>query len=291
MIKTKDKKNSVKKWVGAHVSISGGVENAPLEAKEMGATAFAMFPKNQRQWKAAPYSEANIERFHQFCKDNGFRPEMILPHSSYLINLGNCDNVAQEKSLDAFVDEINRCHQLGLHLLNIHPGAHLNKISEDACLSLIAQNINKAISSTKKVKIVLESTAGQGSCVGHRFEHLKRIIDEVEDKSRIGVCLDTCHIYSAGYNIKEHSGFLDTMDQFSETVGFNYLMGMHLNDSKAKLGQRVDRHHSLGKGEIGLDVFKWIMQDKRFDGIPLILETIDTDLWPDEIKLLFSYLS
>lgn len=281
-----------KKWVGAHVSISGGVENAVIEAQSIGAQAFAMFPKNQRQWIAAPYTKNNIDNFSRLSQEHHFRPEAVLPHSSYLINLGNGDPVAQDKAQKAFVDEMERCQQLGLHLLNIHPGAHLNKMSEEACLDLIAENINRAHASTasKKVVVVLESTAGQGSCVGHKMVHLKRIIEGVEDKERIGVCLDTCHLYAAGYNIRERSGFEDMMGEFENLIGIKYLKGMHLNDSKVVLGKRVDRHQSLGKGEIGLPLFQWIMNDPRFDEMPLILETIDPTIWPDEIKLLYSFV-
>ncbi len=276
------------KFVGAHVSAAGGVFNAPLNAKEIGAKAFALFTKNQRQWKARPLTEEDVEKFKKNLEAVGIKPEHVLPHDSYLINLGSPEPEKRKKSLEAFIDEVERCYQLGLKYLNFHPGSHLKKVSEEECLKIVADSINEAISRTKDVILVIENTAGQGSNVGYRFEHIARIIELVEDKSRIGVCLDTCHLFAAGYDIRTREAYEKTMKEFDQIVGFKYLKGMHLNDAKSQLGSRVDRHHSIGKGNIGLDAFRFIMNDPRLDNIPLILETIDPSIWKEEIELLYS---
>lgn len=272
------------KYIGAHVSASGGVENAPLNAVSIGATAFALFTKNQRQWNAAPLSAKSIKDFKTNCEQNGLSADFILPHDSYLINLGHPEMEGLEKSREAFLDEMQRCEQLGLKLLNFHPGSHLSKISEEESLTRIAESINIVLEKTKGVTAVLENTAGQGTNLGFRFEHLAYIIDKVEDKSRVGVCLDTCHTFTAGYD------FLTEYDQvfgdFESIVGFNYLRGIHLNDSKKPLGSRVDRHDSIGKGLLNLDFFKKFMNDSRFDNMPIILETPDETIWSEEICLL-----
>ena len=278
------------KFIGAHVSISGGVFNAPLNAEEIGAKAFALFTKNQRQWSAKPLTEEAITKFKENLKKVGISPEHILPHDSYLINLGNPEEEKRRKSIEAFVDEVNRCYLLGLKYLNFHPGSHLRKVSEKECLKIIADSINEILERTKEVILILENTAGQGSNVGYRFEHLAEIIDMVKDKSRIGVCLDTCHMFAAGYDIRTEKSYEKTMKEFDEVVGFKYLKGMHLNDAKSQLGSRVDRHHSIGKGNIGLDAFRFIMNDERLNNIPLILETIDPSIWAEEIKLLYSLI-
>jgi len=274
------------KYVGAHVSAAGGVENAVINAKKLNATAFALFTKNQRQWFAKPLTEKNINKFKEFMQENNYTADMILPHDSYLINLGSPDLQKREKSIKSFIEEAKRVEALGLKYLNFHPGSHLNKMSEEECLDIIAKNINYAIKESDSCIFVLETTAGQGSNLGYKFEHLAYIIDKIEDKSRIGVCIDTAHIFAAGYDIRTKEAYEKTMKEFDEIIGFKYLKGMHLNDSKAKLGSRVDRHHNLGMGEIGLDAFKFIMQDERLNNIPLILETIDDSLWEEEIKLL-----
>ena len=276
------------KRVGAHVSAGGGVENAPLNAKAIGAKAFALFTKNQRQWKAKPLTNDNIEKFRQNCEDAGYLPEHVLPHDSYLINLGHPEKEGLEKSRDAFLDEMQRCEQLGLKLLNFHPGSHLKKIEEDACLKRIAESINIALDKTKGVSAIIENTAGQRTNMGFMFEHLATIIDNVDDKKRVGVCLDTCHTFTAGYDLRTKKAFKATMDEFEKIVGFKYLSAMHLNDSKPDLGARVDRHQSIGKGKLGVDPFRFIMNDKRFDEIPMVLETIDDTIWAEEIKLLYS---
>lgn len=275
------------KYVGAHVSISGGVEHAPANAYQIGAKAFAMFTKNQRQWAAAPYSAYNVEQFHRQCEAYGFAMEHILPHDSYLINLGNPEKTALEKSRAAFLDEMSRCEQLGLKLLNFHPGSSLKKVSDEDCLTTIAESINITLDKTRTVCAVLENTAGQGSNLGYTFEQLAYIIERVEDQSRIGVCLDTCHAFAAGYNIKSESGFQETFEHFDRVIGLKYLKGMHLNDSKKGQGSHVDRHEVIGKGELGVETFRWIMHDPRFDDIPLILETPDEENWAEEIKMLY----
>jgi len=269
------------------VSASGGVENAPVNAHEIGAKAFALFVKNQRQWFSKPLSSENIDKFKENCELYGYKPFQILSHDSYLINLGHPEEEALTKSRKAFLDEMKRCEQLGLDRLNFHPGSHLKKITEEESLQLIAESINITLDKTNGVIAVIENTAGQGSNLGYRFEHLKYIIDRVEDKSRVGVCLDTCHTYTSGYEIKSREGFEETFNAFDEIVGFNYLKGMHLNDSKKELGTRVDRHHSLGEGFIGLNLFDWIMNDPRFNDMPLILETPDDTKWAEEVELLY----
>ena len=275
------------KYIGAHVSASGGVENAPLNAKAIGAKAFALFTKNQRQWQSAPLTKESISKFRQNCEQSGYLPGHILPHDSYLINLGHPEAEGLAKSRAAFLDEMQRCQQLGLDRLNFHPGSHLKQIPEEECLRLIAESINIALDKTQGVTAVIENTAGQGSNLGFRFEQLRYIIDHVADKNRVGVCLDTCHTFTAGYDILSEKGYAETFRNFAEIVGFNYLKGLHLNDSKKELGSRVDRHDSIGEGFIGKEVFSRIMNDSRFDNLPLILETPEDSLWAAEIKLLY----
>ena len=274
------------KYIGAHVSASGGVEFAPINAHEIGANAFALFTKNQRQWVSKPLTEESISLFKENCEKYVFQPEYILPHDSYLINLGHPEEEGLQKSRAAFLDEMQRCEQLGLKLLNLHPGSSLNKISTEDCLSLIAESINLALEKTKGVTAVIENTAGQGSNLGSEFWQLKYIIDRVNDKNRVGVCLDTCHTYTSGYDIVNE--YDKVFDEFDKEVGFNYLRGMHLNDSKKALGTHVDRHDSIGKGLIGKAFFERLMQDSRFDNIPLILETPDESKWKEEITWLRS---
>jgi len=277
------------KYVGAHVSAAGGVQNAVKNAAEIEADGFALFTKNQRQWVAKPLSEKNISQFKEWMEEHGFSADSVLPHDGYLINLGHPEEDKRKKSLESFIDEAKRVEQLGLKYLNFHPGSHLRKISEEECLELISESVNQAIKETENCIFVIETTAGQGSNLGYKFEHLAFIIDKAIDKERIGVCIDTAHIFAAGYDIRTKEAYEETMKKFDDIIGFKYLKGMHINDSKAKFASRVDRHHSLGKGEIGLDAFKFIMQDERIDNIPLILETIEPELWPEEIKLLKSF--
>lgn len=274
------------KYVGAHVSASGGVENTPVNASEIGATGFALFTKNQRQWSAAPLTEESITGFKEGVKKLGFSMDGIMPHDSYLINLGHPEKAGLAKSRAAFLDELQRCEQLGIRLLNFHPGSHLKKISESDCLAIIAESINVALAETQSVVAVIENTAGQGTNMGYRFEHLAEIIEQVDVKSRVGVCVDTAHTFAAGYDISTEEGFEEVFDEFGKVVGFDYLKGVHLNDSKKELGSRVDRHESLGDGLIGWTPFKLILQDSRFDNMPLILETPDRERWPEEIAKL-----
>jgi len=277
------------KYVGAHVSSSGGVFNAPINANRIGAKGFAMFTKNQKRWEAKPLDDKIITKFKLKMEEFGYTADMVLPHDSYLINLGHPEAEKEEKSIKAFIDELQRVEQLGLKYLNFHPGSHLKKISEEECIVKIAKNLNIALKETNSAIAVIETTAGQGSNLGYKFEHLRDIISMVDDKERIAVCIDTAHIFAAGYDIRTKEAYEKTMNEFDKIVGFKYLKGMHLNDSKAKFASNVDRHHSLGAGEIGIDAFKFIMNDKRIDNIPLILETINPEIWEEEIKLLYSF--
>ncbi|WP_069130942.1 deoxyribonuclease IV [Rhodohalobacter halophilus] len=274
------------KYIGAHVSAAGGVENVPGRAHEIGATGFALFTKNQRQWKAKPLTEENIEGFKAECEKYGYSMDAVMPHDSYLINLGHPEEAKLQKSRDAFLVELQRCEQLGIKLLNFHPGSHLKKISEKECLSRIAESINIALDQTEFTKAVIENTAGQGTNMGFRFEHLAEIMDQVKNQDRVGVCIDTAHAFAGGYDISTEEGFYDTFEQFEKYIGFEKLLGMHLNDSKKELGTRVDRHDSLGDGYIGWTPFELIMKDDRFNSIPMILETPNTERWAEEIAKL-----
>ncbi|MDA3045557.1 deoxyribonuclease IV [Campylobacter sp. VBCF_06 NA8] len=278
------------KRVGAHVSAAGGVFNAPLNAQKIGADAFALFVKNQRQWSAKPLSDSDIAQFRANLTTTGIRAEHILAHDSYLINLGHPDPALRQKSLDAFIDEINRCEKLGVKLLNFHPGSHLNEISPQQCLQNIAECLNFAIANTSGVKLVIENTAGQGSNLGFEFAQIAYIIARVSDKTRIGVCIDTCHAFAGGYDFRTKESYEKTMAEFDRVIGYKFLSGMHLNDTKNDLGVRKDRHESLGRGFLGLASFENIMNDKNIDEIPLILETIDESIWADEIALLRSFV-
>lgn len=276
------------KYIGAHVSASGGVENAPLNANAIGAKAFALFTRNQRQWKSSPLTKKSISLFKEHCEEFGYEAKHILPHDSYLINLGHPDPDGLQKSRDAFLDEMQRCEQLGLDRLNFHPGSHLNELSVDDCLARIAESINRTLDQTAGVCAVIENTAGQGTNLGYTFEQIAAIIDRVEDKTRVGVCIDTAHTLAAGYDIKTEQGFTETFRHFDEVIGFSYLRGMHINDSKKDLATRVDRHDSIGKGVMGMTTFKMLMADPRFDDIPLILETPDESIWAEEISYLYT---
>ena len=276
------------KYTGPHVSATGGVENAPLNAMAVGANAFALFTKNQRQWVSAPLTQKSIDAFKANCEKACITPDFILPHDSYLINLGQPEEEALQKSRNSFFDEMKRCEQLGLKMLNFHPGSHLNKISLEECLRRIAESINMALDQTQGVTAVIENTAGQGSNVGFSFQHIAYIIDRIEDKDRVGVCIDTCHTYSAGYDLKTEEGYNQTWKEFDETIGGHYLRAIHLNDTKKPFASRVDRHDSIGKGLLGMEFFQRFMRDPRFDSMPLILETPDESLWAEEIRLLHS---
>lgn len=278
------------KRIGAHVSITGGIENAPYNAREIGAKAFALFTKNQRRWTAKDLEEKNILEFKRRIEEIGIEPKYILPHDSYLINLGNADEEKRNQSFEAFVDEMKRCNELGLLYLNMHPGSHLKEISEEQSMDLIIDCINKAHELVPNVNVVLEITAGQGSNLGYTFEHLAYIINGTIDKNRIGVCLDTCHMFAAGYDIRTKDSYTKTMNNFEEIVGFKYLKGVHLNDSMVPLASKKDRHESIGKGELGLEFFELLMNDERFDDIPIVLETIDETIWKNEIEYLYSLI-
>ncbi|MCA1796914.1 MAG: deoxyribonuclease IV [Geobacteraceae bacterium] len=277
------------KYIGAHVSAAGGVFNAPVNAADIGANAFALFTKNQKRWHAKELSNSEIRKFQDRCAELEFKPEQVLPHDSYLINLGHPEEEKLERSRTAFTDEMQRCEQLGLMYLNSHPGSHLNKLSEEESLERVAQSVNLALEKTEQVVAVIENTAGQGNNLGYSFEHLAEIIKQVEDKQRIGVCIDTCHAFAAGYDLSSTSACAKTFAEFERIVGLKYLKGMHLNDSKKERGSRVDRHAPLGDGNIGWECFKYIMQDERFNNIPLILETPEPERWAEEIKNLRSF--
>jgi deoxyribonuclease-4 len=278
-------------YIGAHVSAAGGVENAPINAHKLNANAFALFTKNQRQWVAKPLTTESIEKFKQYCEQYNFDKNQILPHNSYLTNLGHPQEEPLQKSRAAFLDEMQRCEQLGLTKLNFHPGSHLKEISEEESLLKIAESINWVLEKTNGVTAVIENTSGQGSNLGYKFEHLQFIINHVQDKSRIGVCIDTCHAFTSGYDLATATGWKKTWDDFDQIVGFKYLLGMHINDTKKELGSRVDRHAPLGDGLLGLEPFKRLMNDSRFENIPLVLETPEDDKWQEEIALLRSFIS
>lgn len=276
------------KYIGAHVSASGGVEQAPLNAREIKATAFALFTRNQKRWESPPLTEKNISDFKKNCDAGGFGPEQILPHDSYLINLGNPVPENRAKSLAAFKDEARRVEQLGLKYLNFHPGAHLNGVAMDECLTLIALSLDEVMEEYPAFVPVVENTAGQGSAAGSNFEELSAIITRVKYPQRMGVCLDTCHLFAAGYDIRTREGWETVMSEFNRIIGLRHLKGMHLNDAKSAYSSRVDRHNSLGQGNIGWEAFRFILADPRTDGIPLILETPEPALWPEEIEKLKS---
>ena len=282
------------KYIGAHVSASGGVENAPLNAREIGARAFALFTKNQRQCSAKPLTNESITAFHRNMDECGFDPRHVLPHDSYLINIGSPNDETRAKSVAALEDEVIRAGQLGLVAVNFHPGAHLNQVGEEDCIATIAAGINAIHRATERgpastVRLVIETTAGQGSNIGYRFEQIAAIIEQVEQRDRVGVCIDTCHVFAAGYDIRTAEGWSATMDEYERIIGLDYLSGVHVNDAKVELASRKDRHHSLGDGAIGLDCFRAMMRDPRLDDMPLVLETIDPDRWADEITLLYEF--
>lgn len=276
------------KYIGAHVSASGGICNAILNAEAIGANAFALFTRNQRSWVSKPLATDEINSFRSLLAERGFEPQYVLPHDSYLINLGSPDEETLQKSRTAFLDEMKRAEQLGLTMLNFHPGSHLNKISEEECLDQIAREINAALSQTKGVTAVIENTAGQGTNLGWRFEHIRRIIDGIDDKSRVGVCIDTCHTLAAGYDLSTEMGYQFCFDDFESIIGFQFLRAIHLNDSKKNAGSHVDRHETLGNGFLGKEFFSRFMHDPRFDNMPIILETPEPSLWAQEIEWLRS---
>lgn len=278
------------KYIGAHVSAEQGVSNAPLKAHLIGAKSFAIFTRNPSRWTSKAITAKEAEAFKVNCAEYGYTPDVILPHDSFLINLGSPDKEKLEKSRVAFLDELRRCEQLGLTMLNFHPGSHLKEIETDACLDLIAESINLALDKTTGVKAVIENTAGQGSNLGCTFEQLAHIIDKVEDKSRVGVCIDTCHAYTSGYDMVSEEAYNRTWDDFDRVVGMKYLCGMHLNDTMKALGSRVDRHASLFTGHLDEGFWRRLMNDPRMNNMPLILETPNEEIWAEEIKRLYAMI-
>lgn len=278
------------KFIGAHVSKNGGVHTAPLNARAIGARAFALFTGSSSRWVSKPISGEEADKFRENCQACGYTPDVILPHDNFLINLGSPDPAKLSQSRKSFESEMSRCMQLGLTMLNFHPGSHLRECSEEECLDRIADSVNRALEKSFGVAAVLENTAGQGSNMGFTFEQLAHIIYKVEDKTRIGVCIDTCHAYSAGYDLRDEEGYREVWRQFDETIGAHYLRALHLNDDKKELGSRVDRHAPIGAGTLGRDFFTRLVNDPRFDGLPLILETPDEELWPEEISWLYSQI-
>ncbi len=277
----------IMKYVGAHVSAAGGVQNVPLNAEKIGAKAFALFTKNQRRWNSRPLTDDNIREFKNNCNALHYSSKHILPHDSYLINLGHPEKDALKKSREAFLDEVTRCELLGLKYLNFHPGSSLDRFSQENCIKTVADSINTTIDKTKYLTLVIENTAGMGSVIGSTFEEISQIIERIEDKKRVGVCIDTCHAFAAGYDIRTNAAYNKTISEFDDVIGLQYLKGLHLNDARAELGSHFDRHAPIGKGYIGLDAFRFIMKDTRMDDKPLILETPDRAHWSEEIQLLY----
>lgn len=271
------------KRIGATVSIAGGVRNAVTNAVEIGATAIGMFTRNPRMWNQRPLSEQEAAAFRDACREHGFAPRHVLPHDSYLINLGSSDPAVVEKSRAAFLDEMRRCQALGLRYLNFHPGAPKRGLSKERCIDQIARYVNETLARTEGVEAVVESTAGQGTNVGDTFADLAALIERFADRERAGVCLDTCHLFAAGYDLRTRAGYERTLAEFDAVVGLRYLRGWHLNDSKGGLGSHVDRHAPIGAGLIGRAPFAWIVQDPRFEEMPLILETPEPERWAAEI--------
>ncbi len=279
------------KYIGAHVSVEGGVQNAPLKAAAIGAKAFALFTGSSARWKSPEISPEKAEQFKENCRINGYTPEVILPHDNFLINLGSPDSKKLAMSRKSFFEEMQRCEALGLTMLNFHPGSHLNEMSEEDCLARIAESINITLGKTQGVTAVIESTAGQGSNLGWRFEQIARIIEQVEDKTRVGVCVDTCHTHSAGYDLADPEGYAQTWREFDDVIGGRYLRALHINDNKRKCGSRIDRHEEIGKGTLGEEFFRRLVNDPRFDNMPLILETPNMEIWKDEIAWLYAQMS
>jgi len=258
--------------VGAHVSISGGLDQAPLRGKAIGCTAIQIFTKNQMQWNAKPLSNHEIAQYQQSLTHSSI--QSVVAHDSYLVNLGSPEESLLKKSHQAFLDEMDRAESLRIPFLIFHPGSHKNA-GENVGLKLIAESINYVQKQRPnyKIKLLLETTAGQGTNLGHTFEQLKWIIDMVIQPERVGVCLDTCHIFAAGYDIRTRSSFEETFEKFDQVIGLKKLHAIHLNDSKKGLGSRVDRHEHIGQGQIGLEGFRLIMNDSRFIDVPKVLET------------------
>lgn len=288
---TSIKKKHFKKYIGAHLSIQGGLWKAVGHAVQIGARALGLFLRPQRSWSSKPLDASAAERFRLACVEHNLQPKFILPHSPYLMNLGSPRPDVCEKSRAMLVEEMQRCQQLGLTLYNLHPGSRVGAMSVDECLDRIAEGLNYAHRQVEGVITVLENMSCQGTTVGGRFEELRGIIDRVADKSRVGVCLDTCHAFAAGHDLSQKDGLDKMLQEFSQVVGLHYLKALHLNDSKGALGCHLDRHQNIGQGHIGLDGFRHILNEPRFDGLPMILETPATHEGDDhaaEIQLLYS---
>ena len=278
------------KLIGVHVSSQPDISAAPAEAHSLGARAFACDLFDATDFKRPPLDDAVADRFIAECLRYGYGPDSILPHSSFMINFGNPDKRKNAMSRKIFIDEMRRCRRLGITMLNFHPGAHLKSIEPSECLTLIADSINRCLEVTDGVKVVIENTAGQGTALGYTFEQLAAIIDKVEDKSRVGVCIDSCHAFAAGYDMATPEGYDAVWADFDAAVGFGYLSAMHLNDALRPLGSKIDRHAPMGRGYIGEAFFRQLMADPRFDGMPLILETPEPELWRDEIAALYAMI-
>ncbi|KAI9329742.1 apurinic/apyrimidinic endonuclease Apn1, partial [Obelidium mucronatum] len=281
------------KWVGPHASAAGGPANAVGYTSRVGGRAFALFLGSQRKWERPPLTDAAVAAFKQQCADNNFNKAHIVPHGSYLINLGNPDAEKRKKGLDAFLEDVSRCERLGIELYNFHPGSTVGECSIEHSISLIAEGINEAIAKTPSVILVIENMAGQGNTVGRTFEELRQIIDLVENKERVGVCLDTCHLFASGYDIRTAEKFDGVMKDFDRIVGLQYLKAMHLNDSMTDLNSGKDRHDHIGNGKIGLEAFRFIMNDDRFNSMPMVLEVpvdpkTEIAIYTREINLLYS---
>ncbi|KAI5185099.1 deoxyribonuclease IV [Nematocida homosporus] len=275
------------KYVGAHLSIQNGIDLVVNEVERIGGKAAAMFLKNQRTFKSTPYTPATIKAFRESSSDI---KEYYLPHASYLINLAQPDPEKGERAYQMFVDDMKRCEQLGIPNLNFHPGSNVGGLPVAEACQLISSRINRALQETTGVCAVIENMAGQGKVLGVTFQEIAMMIEGVTDKSRVGVCLDTCHLFGAGYDIRTSTSFAKIMKEFDTVVGLSYLKGVHLNDSKQPLGSRRDRHESLGKGLIGLEAFSFIMNSSMFSDIPLILETPDPSIYAKEIALLYDLI-
>jgi len=274
---------------GCHVSGAGGVDNAIRNAVEVGAGSFALFLRNQRSWAAKPLDQKTADSFRSECLKHNFPAHLIIPHGSYLVNLGSPSQETRQKSIHTLIEEINRCSMLGLNLFNIHPGSSCGKISQARCIELIADGINQALSVTKGVKVVLENMSKQGHTIGGDFNELKSIIELIDDKSRVGVCIDTCHAMASGYDLSKQEGFDRMMADFETIIGFEWLVALHLNDSKGEAGCHLDRHENIGSGKIGIQGFRRILNSKHLTDIPLILETPfkeGNETYRKEIKIL-----
>ncbi|KAK7203347.1 Apn1 protein [Myxozyma melibiosi] len=277
----------LKMFVGAHVSSAKGVFNAVTNSNRTGGNAFALFVKPQRRWTASPLKPEEISEFGKLAKELDYDlKKHALPHGSYLINLANLDKDKNKQAYDAFLDELKRCEQLGIGHYNFHPGSTLGNDRATA-LKQLATNVNRAIKETSSVKIVLENMAGHGNLIGSTWEDLKEVIDMVEDKTRVGVCIDTCHTFAAGFDIRTQELYDKMWEEFDRVVGLKYLSSIHLNDSKAPLGSNRDLHQNIGLGFLGLESFRVLMNTKHVEGLPMILETPngeDETVWAREIK-------